>query len=90
MPVPRCAAAARGRRVGAVRLQVGGETRGHGFCFDLGETCVVLVLMGPHLLAQAHPQVSDIREVKIHVEGVGSSGMIVGEELVHHRCIVSV
>lgn len=42
---------------------------------------MVLVLRGPHLLAQAHPQVADVREIKIHVEGIGSPS--VSEELIH-------
>lgn len=51
---------------------------------------MVGVLRGPRRLGEAHPQVSDIGEVKIHVEGVGSPGEIIGEELIHHRRTVSV
>lgn len=80
--MPRCTAATCGRSVGAVQLQVGGETRGGRFCFDLGNTCVVLVLRWPRLLTQAHPQVGAVGEVKIHVEGVGSPGVIVSEEVI--------
>lgn len=86
----RCAAATRGRSAGAVRLQVGGETRGDRFGFDLGEASVALGLRRPHLLTQAHPQVGDVGEVKIHVERVGSPGVIVGEEMIHSKCAVSV
>lgn len=68
-----------------MRLQVRGETRGDRFCFDLGETCTVEVLRGPLLMTQAHLQVGDVREVKIHVERVGSSDMVIGEELIHDR-----
>lgn len=51
---------------------------------------MVLVLRGPRLLGEAHPQVGDVGEVKIHVEGVGSPGEIIREELIHRRRIVSV
>lgn len=83
--MPRRAAATSGRSVGAVQLYVGGETRGGRFRFDLGKTRVVLVLRGPRLLTQAHPQVGGVGEVKIHVEGVGGPGVIVGEEVIHQR-----
>lgn len=87
--MPGCAAATRGRSVGAVQLQVWGETRGGRFCFDMGKTCVVLVLRGPRLMTQVHPQVGGVGEVKIHVEGVGSPSVIVREEVIHHRRAVS-
>lgn len=87
--MPRCAAATGGRCVGAVQLDVGGETRGSRFCFDLGETCVVLLLRRPHLLTQAHPQVGGVGEVKIHVEGVGAPCMVVSEELIQRGHTVS-
>jgi len=83
------AADTRRRGIRAVQLDVGGETRGGRLRFDLGVTCVVLVLRGPHLLTQAHPQVGNVREVKIHVEGVGSAGVIAVEELIQCRRTVS-
>lgn len=51
---------------------------------------MVVVLRGPRWLGEAHPQVGDVGEVKIHVEGVGSPGEIIREELIHHRRTVSV
>lgn len=94
MAVGRCAAATGGRSGGAVQLQVGGETWGGRFCFDLGKTCVVLLLLllllrEPRMLTQAHPQVGSVGEVKIHVEGVGSPAVVVGEEAIHNRRAVS-
>lgn len=85
--MPGCAAATCGRSVGAVRLQVRGEARGGRFCFDVSETWVVLMLRGPHLLTQTHPQVADVGEIKIHIEGVGSPG--ISEKLIHSRRAVS-
>lgn len=87
--MPGCTAATGGRSVGAVQVQVGGETRGGRFCFDLGNTCVVLVLRWPRLLTQAHPQVGTVGEVKIHVEGVRSPSVIVSEEVIQDRCTLS-
>lgn len=87
--MPRCTAATSWRGAGAVQLQVGGETRGGRFCFNLGNTCVVLVLRRPRLLTQAHPQVGAVWEVKIHVEGVRSPNVIISEEVIQDRCALS-
>ncbi len=46
---------------------------------------MVLVLRGPRLLTQAHPHVGGVGDVKIHVEGVRSPGVVVDEEVIHHR-----
>lgn len=40
---------------------------------------MALVLEESRLLTQAHLQISDLGEVKIHVEGVGSPSVIVRE-----------
>lgn len=67
-----------------MQLQLWGETRRGRFCFDVGDTCgVALVLRRPLLLAHAHPQVGAFGEVKIHVEGIGSPGVVVSEEVIH-------
>lgn len=81
--MPGGTAAICGCSVGAVRLEGWRVTRCSRFCLDLDVTCVVLVLRWPCLLTQAHPQVGNIREVKIHVEGVWSPVVVISEELIH-------
>lgn len=68
----------------------GGEALGRGLGLDLGHSGVALVLRQPHLLTQAHPQIGYVLKIQIHVEGVGSSCLIVTEELLHHRRWLSV
>ena len=78
---------------------MGLESGREGLRFDLGQTCVGLLLlllllgMRVRLLGerlreacrptQAHAQVGHVGQVKVHVEGVWSEGLVVAEELVH-------